>query len=115
MPFQSRRVPPPRMVNIPSCSSTAPMSTLSLSSVIYSYERNRRARDCKPSNLAAADVHDEQLRNLDLHHAVQTQLAGSDIAGRDPSSVRNRLRALIAKRRWRHKHRSACLESVGQL
>src|SRR5215471_2536389 len=115
MPFQSRRVPPPRMVKIPPWSSTALMSTLSLTSVIYSYERNRRARDCKPSSLLALGVHDEQLETQDLHHIVRTQPRGSDIAGRAPSSVRNRLRALIAKRLWRHKHRSACLESMGQL
>src|SRR5262249_22133021 len=101
MPFQSRRAPPPRVVRIPPGSSTAVMSTLSLTAVIYSYERNRRALGCRPSNPAASDVHDEQLRNLDLHHAVQTQLAGNDIARRAPSSVRNRLHALIAKRLWR--------------
>src|SRR5215831_9651979 len=110
MPFQSRRLPPSRIVKIAPWSSTALISTLSLTVVIYFSGRNRRALGCKPSNPAASDVHDEQFRNLDLHHAVQTQLAGNDIAQRAPSSVRNRLGAPIAKRLWQHKHRSACLE-----
>src|SRR5215469_380654 len=98
MPFQSRRLPPPRIVRIPSWFSTALMSTLSLTVIICSYERNRRAFDCKLSSLSAWDVHDEQLGTRDLRHTAQTQLPGNDIAGRAPSSVRNRVRGMIAKR-----------------
>src|SRR2546430_14432834 len=115
MPFQSRRAPPPRMVNIPPWSSTALSSILSLAPLIYSYERNRRALDCKPSSLLAWGVHDVQLGSLGRHHAVQTRLPESDIAGRAPSFCRNRLREPIARRPSRHKHRLACSESVAQL
>src|SRR5215475_9101817 len=102
MPFQLRCVPPPRIVRLPSWSSTALMSTFSLMEVIYSYERNRRALDCKSSILLVWDVHDGQLRNLDLHNAVQIRLTGNDIAVRVPSSDRNKVRGLIAKRLWQH-------------
>src|SRR5215510_1034575 len=115
MPFQSRRAPPPRIVKIPPWSSTALMSTLSLTSVIYSYERNRRARGCKPSSLLAWRVHDEQLENPDLHRAVQSQLPRNGIARRVPLSCRNKVPELNAKRPSRHKHQLACLESVAQL
>src|SRR6266481_7771393 len=115
MPFQSRRAPPPRIVRIPPSSSTALSSMLFLATVIYFCERNRRALGRKPSNLSAWGVHDEQLGNLDLHRAVQTQLQGNDIAPLAPSSYRNKVRGLNAKRPSRHKHQSACLESMVQL
>jgi len=78
-------------------------------------EKNHRALGRKPSNLSAWDVHDEQLGNVDLHRAVQTQLPGNDIARRAPSSYRNKVRGLNAKRPSLHKHQLACLESMVQL
>src|SRR6516225_6525154 len=115
MPFQSRRLPPPRIVRIPPWSSTTLMSILSLTAIIYSYERNRRALDCKPSSLLAWDVRDEQSGSSGRHRVVQTRLLGNDIAARAPSSVRNKLRGLIARRLWRHLRRLACSESVDRL
>src|ERR1700730_4059703 len=88
---------------------------LSLAPVIYSYERNRRALDCKPSSLLAWDVHDEQLEKPGRHHAVQILLPGSDIVGPAPASFHNRLRELIARRPWQRKHQSAYSESVVRL
>src|SRR4030095_2229330 len=91
------------------------MSILSLTSVICFCGRNRRALGCRPSNLLAWGVHDEQLGNPELHRAVQTQLPRNGIARRGPSSCRNKVPELNAKRPSRHKHQLACLESVAQL
>jgi hypothetical protein len=88
---------------------------LVVKAVICFCEKNRRALYHKPSNLSAWGVHDEQLGNVDLHRAAQTQLPGKDIARRAPSFYRNKVRGLNAKRPLRHKHQLACLESMVQL
>src|SRR5437016_7800080 len=88
---------------------------LSLAPVIYSYERNRRALDCKPSNLLEWGVRGERIGKTGRHHAFQILLPGSDIVGRAPASFHNRLRELIARRPWRRKHQSAYSESVVRL
>src|SRR5215475_11743080 len=88
---------------------------LSFAAITYSYERNRRALDCKPSSLLAWDVRDEQSESSGRHRVVQTRLPGNDIAARAPSSVRNKLRGLSARRLWRHLRQLACSESMDRL